>query len=96
VSTAGGANMGFVTFFAVGLITGWLSNLITEDRKLNLIDNMGIGIFGAMLGDLVAGVFAGPAPGPTSNLIFIAIGSASLILVARLLSHLSSDHELYF
>jgi len=74
--------MGVIAWIIVGLIAGWLANLILKGRGGGLFGNLAVGLIGAIVGGWLFGAFgiiAAPGFGP--QLVSATIGAIVLLLI---------------
>jgi uncharacterized membrane protein YeaQ/YmgE (transglycosylase-associated protein family) len=72
--------VGIGIFLAVGLLAGWVANLVIRGKSKGILINMIIGVVGSFLGSWIAG-FLGFGGGNLLGQIAIAIGGAMLLLL---------------
>lgn len=75
--------MNFLYFVLIGLAAGWLAGLIMKTNKSGLINNLIIGVIGAVLGGILFGLLGLAATGLTGNLVTATVGSIVLIVLLR-------------
>ena len=74
--------MGLIGWIVVGLIAGWLANVILKGRGGGLLVNLAVGLVGAIVGGWLfgaLGIIAAPGFGP--QLVSATIGAIVLLLV---------------
>lgn len=81
--------MGLFTWIIVGIIAGWLANMVVKGQKMGLLGDIVIGVVGALLGGWLAGTFlhvANPLSGFNLTTLVVAFGgSVVLLLLLKLL-----------
>ena len=73
----------FVSWVVVGLLAGWLAEIVMKDGGYGLIGDMGLGIVGSVVGGWIfwaLGVSAGGGLYPT---VYVAFAGAVIVLVAQ-------------
>ena len=74
--------MGIIAWIAVGLIAGWLANVILKGRGGGLFVNLAVGLVGAIVGGWLLGAFGiVTVPGFGPQLVSATIGAIVLLLV---------------
>ena len=74
--------MGIIVWIVIGLIAGWLANLILKGRGGGLFGNIAVGLIGAIVGGWlfgVLGIISAPGFGP--QLVSATIGAIVLLLI---------------
>jgi uncharacterized membrane protein YeaQ/YmgE (transglycosylase-associated protein family) len=75
--------MDFLYFILIGLAAGWLAGQIMKTNKSGLINNLIIGVIGAVLGGFLFGLLGLAATGLTGNLVTATVGAIVLIILLR-------------
>ncbi len=75
--------MNFLYFILIGLAAGWLAGQIMKVNKSGLINNLIIGVIGAVLGGFLFGLLGLAATGLTGNLVTATVGAIVLIVLLR-------------
>jgi uncharacterized membrane protein YeaQ/YmgE (transglycosylase-associated protein family) len=76
--------MGIIAWIVVGLIAGWLANVMLGGRGGGLLYNLAIGLIGAVVGGLIFGALSVvPEPGFLGNLVSATIGAVVFLLIWR-------------
>lgn len=73
----------FVSWVVVGLLAGWLAEIVMKDGGYGLIGDMVLGLVGSVVGGWIfraLSVSAGGGPFPT---VFFALAGAVIVLVAQ-------------
>ena len=74
--------MGVIAWIIVGLIAGWLANLILKGRGGSLFGNLAVGLIGAIIGGWLFGAFGIiSAPGFGPQLVSATIGALVFLLI---------------
>lgn len=79
--------MYFLWYLLIGLVAGWLANLIVKGNGSGLIVNLIVGIIGGILGGWIFSLFGLIAVGTLGSLVTAIIGSIVLLWIAALISH---------
>jgi uncharacterized membrane protein YeaQ/YmgE (transglycosylase-associated protein family) len=81
--------LGLLTWLIVGVVVGWLADVVVKGKDSGLIGNIVVGVIGALIGGWLAGaVFNIPNPISGFNLttfIVAFLGSVVVLYVAGLL-----------
>lgn len=79
--------MGILSWILVGLIAGWLADMVMRGRGRGLLFSLILGIIGALVGGFIAGaLFNIPLTGFDIRTLIIAfIGAIVVILIVRAL-----------
>jgi uncharacterized membrane protein YeaQ/YmgE (transglycosylase-associated protein family) len=77
--------MSFVWFLLIGLAAGWLAGLIMKQGGAGLLQNLIIGVIGALLGGWLFEVLGISAGGLLGSLVTATIGAVVLIWLLRLI-----------
>lgn len=83
--------MFFLWYLLIGLIAGWLGNLIMKGRGRGLIINLIVGIIGGILGGWLFGLFGLVPIGTFGSLVTAVVGAIVLLALASLLSPRNKD-----
>lgn len=76
--------MGIIAWVIIGLIAGWLANVILGGRGGGLLYNLAVGLVGAIVGGLIFGALRiVPQPGFVGNLISATVGAVVFLLIWR-------------
>ena len=74
--------MGVIGWIVVGLIAGWLANMLLKGRGGGLLGNLAVGLVGAIIGGWLLGAFGIVSEsGFGPQLISATIGAIVLLLV---------------
>lgn len=81
--------MGILSWILVGLIAGWLADMVMKGRGSGILFSLILGVVGALLGGFLAGTLFGvadPLSGFNITTLLIAfLGAIVLILIVRAL-----------
>ena len=81
--------MGILSWILVGLVAGWLADMVMKGRGRGVLFSMLLGIVGALLGGFLAGSLFGvadPLSGFNVTTLLIAfLGAVVLIFIVRAL-----------
>ena len=75
--------MYFLWYLLIGLVAGWLANLLVKGHGSGLIINLIVGIVGGILGGWVLSLFELIAVGTIGSLIASVAGAVILLWIAR-------------
>lgn len=82
--------MGILSWIIVGLIAGWLANMVMKGRGQGLLGNLILGIVGALVGGFLAGALFGVQNAVSgidlSSILTASLGAIIVIAVVRALS----------
>jgi uncharacterized membrane protein YeaQ/YmgE (transglycosylase-associated protein family) len=81
--------MSIIAWLVVGVIAGWIANMIMSSGAGGLLADLVLGVLGAMLGGFVMGLVTGQdyTTGINISTILVSIGGAIVLIGAyRLLS----------
>lgn len=82
--------MYFLWYLLIGLVAGWLANLIVKGNGSGLIVNLIVGIIGGLLGGWIFSWFGIIAVGTLGSLLTSIAGAVILLWIAALISHKST------
>jgi uncharacterized membrane protein YeaQ/YmgE (transglycosylase-associated protein family) len=76
--------MSIVAWLVVGLIAGWIANMIMSNGSGGLIADLVLGVFGALLGGFLLGLVTGVdyTTGINIPTILVSIGGAIILIGA--------------
>jgi uncharacterized membrane protein YeaQ/YmgE (transglycosylase-associated protein family) len=76
--------MGIIAWIVVGLLAGWLANVILGGRGGGLLYNLAVGLVGAIVGGLIFDALRViPEPGFVGNLVSATVGAIVFLLIWR-------------
>lgn len=81
--------MYFLWYLLIGLVAGWLANLISRGQGAGLIVNLILGVVGGLLGGWLVSLIDWVAVGKFSTLITSLVGAIILLLIASLFTRRS-------
>ena len=74
--------MGIIAWIVVGLIAGWLANIVLKVRGGGLFGNLAVGLIGAIVGGWLFGAFGiMSAPGFGPQLVSATIGAIVFLAI---------------
>ena len=76
----------FLGYLLIGLVAGWIANLIVKGRGGGLVVNIIVGIVGSLLGGWIFSLFGLFAMGTAGSLITAIVGAIILLWIVSLLS----------
>ncbi len=74
--------MSFIAAIIIGGLAGWIASQIMK-TDTGLVANIGIGVLGAIVANLLFGLIGIVAVGIIGRLVFAAVGACILIFVWR-------------
>lgn len=81
--------MGFLSWIIVGLIAGWLANMVMRGGRGNVVTDIVVGVIGALVGGWLAGVLfhVGNAVNGinVTSIVVAFLGAIVAILIVRAL-----------
>lgn len=77
--------MDFLWFILIGLCAGWLASQIMKGGSSGVLQNMIIGVIGAILGGLMFRLIGLAATGRIGSLVTATVGAIVLIALLRAL-----------
>ncbi len=75
---------GIIAWIIVGLIAGWAAGKVSRGHGFGLIGDLIVGLIGAFLGGLIAGLFIHGSVGFIGILIVAFIGAVVLLALLRM------------
>ncbi len=78
--------MSFLWYLLIGLVAGWIGNLLIKGRGAGLWINLIVGIIGGLLGGWIFSLFGITTIGIFGNLIASVVGAVVLLWLLSLLS----------
>jgi uncharacterized membrane protein YeaQ/YmgE (transglycosylase-associated protein family) len=82
--------MGLISWIVVGLIAGWLANMVMKGSGQGLMSNLILGIIGALFGGFLAGALFGVENAVSGfNLQSILTASVGAIVVIAIIRAIS-------
>ncbi len=76
--------MYFLWYLLIGLVAGWLANLIVKGGGAGLVVNLIVGIIGGLLGGWLVSLFGWIPTGTVGSLLTAVIGAIVLLLIVSL------------
>ena len=73
--------MFFLWYLLIGLVAGWLANLIVKGRGSGLIGNLVVGIVGGVLGGWIFSLFGLFAVGTIGSIVTSVVGAIVLLWI---------------
>jgi uncharacterized membrane protein YeaQ/YmgE (transglycosylase-associated protein family) len=80
------SNMGLFSllwFLLIGLIAGWLAGQITKGRSFGLVNDLIVGVIGALLGGVLFWLIGLSATGLIGSLIMATVGAIVFLYLLR-------------
>lgn len=79
--------MGALSWIGVGLVAGWIANKAVKGSSRGLVENLVIGVVGALVGGWLAGTFFNIPNAITgfnlNTIVVSSLGAIAVLLVAR-------------
>ena len=82
--------MFFLWYLLIGLVAGWLANLVVKGRGAGLWINLIVGIVGGILGGWLFALFGVFAVGTVGSLFMALIGAVILLWIVTAISNSSN------
>ncbi len=77
--------MNLVWFLLIGLAAGWLAGHLVKGRGFGLLENLVIGVIGALIGGYVFGSLGVNTGGLLGQLITATVGALILLFLLKLI-----------
>ena len=77
--------MPIVWFLLIGLAAGWLAGQLVKRRGSGWVEDLVIGVIGALIGGFVFGLLGVPTGGLAGQLISATVGAVILLFLIRYL-----------
>ncbi len=77
--------MSLVWFLLIGIAAGWLAGHLVKGRGFGLLENLVIGVIGALIGGYVFGSLGVSTPGLLGELVAATVGSLILLFLLKLI-----------
>ncbi len=77
--------MSLVWFLLIGLAAGWLAGHLVKGRGFGLLENLVIGVIGALIGGYVFGSLGVNTGGLLGQLITATVGALILLFLLKLI-----------
>jgi uncharacterized membrane protein YeaQ/YmgE (transglycosylase-associated protein family) len=81
--------MHILYFLLIGLAAGWLAGQITKGRSFGLVNDLIIGVIGALLGGFLFRLLGLAATGLIGSLITATVGAVLLLYLLRAIKNRS-------
>lgn len=73
--------MDLLGFLLIGLIAGWIADMLVKNSSFGLVGDLIVGVIGAFIGGFLFNLFGIDAYGLIGNLIMAVIGAVVLLLI---------------
>ncbi len=83
--------MYWLWYLLIGLVAGWLANLIVQGRGAGLVVNLIVGIIGGLLGGWLVGLMGWIAVSTFGTLLTSVVGAVVLLLIVSLITRKSRE-----
>ena len=77
--------MSLVYFLLIGLAAGWLAGKLVKGRGFGLVENLIIGVIGALIGGFVFGELGVNVGGLLGQLLAATVGALILLYLLKLI-----------
>jgi uncharacterized membrane protein YeaQ/YmgE (transglycosylase-associated protein family) len=77
--------MSLVWFLLIGLAAGWLAGHLVKGRGFGLVENLVVGVIGALIGGFVFGQLGVSAGGTLRSLVSATVGAVILLFLLKLI-----------
>ena len=85
--------MFFLWYLLIGLVAGWLANLVVKGRGAGLWINLVVGIVGGILGGWLFALFGVFAVGAVGSLFMALIGAIILLWIVTAVTNSNKAHS---
>jgi uncharacterized membrane protein YeaQ/YmgE (transglycosylase-associated protein family) len=82
-----GSLIDLVYFLLIGLAAGWLAGKLTKGSSFGLVNDLIIGVIGALLGGFLFGLLSLAATGLIGRLIMATVGALVLLWLLRVIKN---------
>jgi uncharacterized membrane protein YeaQ/YmgE (transglycosylase-associated protein family) len=72
-------------FLLIGLAAGWIASRLVKRRSSGYVEDLIIGVIGALIGGFVFGQLGVVAPGLVGSLISATVGAVILLFLLKLI-----------
>lgn len=79
--------MYFLWYLLIGLVAGWIANLLVKGGGSGLLINLIVGLIGGLLGGWLFSLFGVVAVGTVGSLLMAVVGAVVLLWIASLITH---------
>ena len=77
--------MSIIWFLLIGLAAGWLAGQLVKGRGFGMVENLIIGVIGALIGGYVFGALGVNVGGLLGELIAATVGALVLLYLLKLI-----------
>ncbi len=77
--------MSIIWFLLIGLAAGWLAGQLVKGRGFGMVENLIIGVIGALIGGYVFGALGVNVGGLLGELIAATVGALILLYLLKLI-----------
>jgi uncharacterized membrane protein YeaQ/YmgE (transglycosylase-associated protein family) len=77
-----------IWFLLIGLAAGWLAGQLVKRRRTDWVENLVVGVVGALIGGFLFGVLGVSAPGLLGSLLSATVGAVIFLFLLRYLRRL--------
>jgi len=75
--------MNIIWFLLIGLIAGWIADMIVKDVSFGLIGKMVVGMVGALLGGFLFGMLGVDTYGLLGEIVMAVIGAVLFLVILK-------------
>lgn len=79
--------MNLLWFLIIGLIAGWLADMMVKNVSYGLIGDLIVGVVGALIGGFIFDTLGIETYGLLGNIVMATIGAVVLLLIIRAVHH---------
>ena len=73
--------MDLLGFLIIGLIAGWIADMLVKNSSFGLVGDLIVGVIGAFIGGFIFGALGIDSYGFVGNLVMAVIGAVVLLLL---------------
>lgn len=73
--------MDLLGFLLIGLIAGWIADMLVKNSSFGLVGDLVVGVIGAFIGGFLFNLLGIDAYGLVGNIIMAVIGAVVLLLI---------------
>ncbi len=77
--------MSLIWFLLIGLVAGWLAGLLVKGRGFGWLENMIVGVIGALIGGFLFGRLGVNTSGDIGALLSATVGAVILLFLLKFL-----------
>lgn len=73
-----------IVFLVIGLIAGWLADIVVKDVSFGLVGDLVVGVVGALIGGILFGFLGIGGGGWVWSILAAFVGAVVLLLIIKL------------